>query len=188
MGNRVFLAGLQTCVIAALAGCASWTPNITAGEKPTGQEAYLYGRFYIETHKEALALDGYQTMGFIIKCASGESYTLRFSIEDALSVIKVTPSTCSLSEFIYTNSDGRIRSRKNAPPNLMRDARFDAGKAYYLGDFYAETTTTVIGNTIQRNWNVKNARDDYRNTSELLKARYPALSAVPTEDRMIGRR
>jgi hypothetical protein len=188
MKKHVVPAALQICALGALAGCASWTPNIGSGEKPTGQEAYLYGRFYIEAHKEALALDGHQTMGFVIKCASGQSYTLRFSNEEALSAIKVTPSTCSLSEFIYTNSDGRIRSRKNAPQTLMHDARFDAGKAYYLGDFYAETTTTVIGNTIQRNWNVKSAKDDYRNTSELLKARYPALSAVPTEDRMIGRR
>ena len=183
---RKLLAGMVVSV-AALAGCASWTPSISKGEKPTGQEAYLYGRFYIEAQKQALALDGHQTMGFVIKCASGETYTLRFSNEEALQVIKIAPSTCSLAEFIYTNSDGQIRSRRRAPENLMHDARFDAGKAYYLGDFYAETTTRVIGNTISRNWNVKNVRNDYRNTSTALKAAYPSLSAVPTEDRMIGK-
>jgi hypothetical protein len=184
---RKRLAGVQVVAVAALAGCASWTPNIGPGEKPTGQEAYLYGRFYIEAQKEMLALDGHQTMGFTIKCASGQVYSLRFSNQDALQVIKIAPSTCSLAEIIYTNANGQIRSRKNAPQNLMHDARFDAGKAYYLGDFYAETTTKVVGNTIQRNWNVKTVKNDYRNSSNALKAAYPALAEVPTENRMIGK-
>jgi len=126
-------------------------------------------------------------MGFVIKCASGETYTLRFSNDVALQVIKIAPSTCTLAEFIYTNSDGQIRSRKPAPEKLMRDARFDAGRAYYLGDFYAETTTTTIGRTISRNWNIKTVRNDYKNTSQALMAAYPNLSALPTEDRMIGK-
>ncbi len=113
-------------------------PSILPGEKPTGQEAYLYGRFYIEAKASRLALDGHQTMGF-------------------------------------------------APEKLMRDARFDAGRAYYLGDFYAETTTTTIGRTISRNWNIKTVRNDYKNTSQALMAAYPNLSALPTEDRMIGK-
>ncbi len=187
MGIHRFLAGVAICAVSALAGCAGYTPSILPNEKPTGQEAYLYGRFYIEAPASRLALDGHQTMGFVIKCASGETYTLRFSNENALQVIRITPSTCSLTEFIYTNSDGQVRSRKPAPEKLMRDARFDAGKAYYLGDFYAETTTSVIGRTISRNWNVKTVRNDYRNTSTALKAAYPNMSALPTEDRMIGK-
>jgi len=187
MTTRRFLAGSAICAISALAGCAGYTPSILPGEKPTGQEAYLYGRFYIEAKASRLALDGHQTMGFVIKCASGETYTLRFSNDVALQVIKIVPSTCTLAEFIYTNSDGQIRSRKAAPEKLMRDTRFDAGKAYYLGDFYAETTTTTIGRTTSRNWNIKSVRDDYRNTSAALKASFPNLAAIPTEDRMIGR-
>ena len=182
-----FLTGLAICGVSALAGCAGYTPSILPNEKPTGQEAYLYGRFYIQAPASKLALDGHQTMGFVIKCASGETYTFRFSNDNALQAIKIVPSTCTLAEFIYTNSDGQVRSRKPAPEKLMRDARFDAGKAYYLGDFYAETTTSVIGNTISRNWNIKDVRNDYRNTSTALKSSFPNLSAVPTEDRMIGR-
>jgi hypothetical protein len=173
---------------AVLAGCVSYTHSISPAEKPTGQEAYLYGRFYIEAKSSKVAFDGHQTMGFAIKCASGETYTLRFSNDQALQVVKIKPSTCSLAEFVYSDSDGNLKSRKKAPDGLMRDARFDAGKAYYLGDFYAETTTPVAGNTIHRNWNVKNVRDDYRNTSTALKAAYPNLAGVPTEDRMLGRK
>jgi len=182
-----FLKRLVICAVLGLAGCASYTPSITQDEKPTGQEAYLYGRFYIEAKSGKLALDGHQTMGFVIACASGETYTFRFSNDTALQVIKVVPSMCSLTEFVYTNSDGQIRSRKRAPEKLMRDARFDAGKAYYLGDFYAEATTTVRGNVISSNWNIKTVRNDYNNTSAALKAAYPNLAALPTENRLIGR-
>ncbi len=175
------------CVLAVLASCAGYTPSISNDEKPTGQEAYLYGRFYIEAKSGKLALDGHQTMGFVIGCASGDTYTFRFSNDSALQVIKVAPSTCSLTEFVYSNADGQVRSRKRAPEKLMRDVKFEAGKAYYLGDFYAEATTTVVGTTSHSNWNIKTVRNDYTNTSAALKALYPNLAALPTENRMIGR-
>ena len=178
---------LATCALAGLAGCAGYTPSITQEEKPTGQEAYLYGRFYIEAKSGKLALDGHQTMGFVIKCVSGDAYTFRFSNDSALQVIKIAPSMCSLTEFVHTNADGQVRSRKSAPEKLMRDARFDAGKAYYLGDFYSEAATPVQGKVVSSVWNIKAVRNDYNNTSAALKAAYPNLAALPTENRLIGR-
>jgi hypothetical protein len=182
-----FLKGSTICAFAALVGCAAHTSSITQDEKPTGQEAYLYGRFYIEAKGGKLALDGHQTMGFVIKCASGETYTFRSSNDNALQVIKIAPSMCSLTEIVHTNADGQVRSRKSAPEKLMHDARFDAGKAYYLGDFYAEAATSVQGRTVSSVWNIKTVRNDYNNTSAALKAAYPNLAALPTENRLIGR-
>jgi hypothetical protein len=187
MRGHDFLKRLAICALAGLAGCAGYTPSITQEEKPTGQEAYLYGRFYIEAKSGKLALDGHQTMGFVIKCASEETYTFRFSNDTALQVIKIAPSTCSLTEFVYTNAGGQVRSRKRAPEKLMRDVKFDAGKAYYLGDFYAEASTTQVGMTISSVWNIKTVRNDYQNTSAALKTAYPSLAALPTENRMIGK-
>jgi hypothetical protein len=187
MRVRRFLKGSTICAFAALVGCAAYTRSITQDEKPTGEEAYLYGRFYIEAKDGKLALDGHQTMGFVIKCASGETYTFGISNDIAIQVIKIAPSTCSLTEFVYTNADGQVRSRKGAPEKLMRDARFDAGKAYYLGDFYAEATTSIRGSTISSVWNIKMVRNDYNNTSAALKAAFPNLAALPTENKMIGR-
>lgn len=176
---------MTICALAAFAGCAGYTPSVSQEEKPTGQEAYLYGRFYIEAKSGKLALDGHQTMGFVIKCASGETYTFRSSSDNALQVIKIAPSMCSLTEIVHTNADGQVRSRKSAPDKLMRDARFDGGKAYYLGDFYAEASTSVQGRSSV--WNIKTVRNDYNNTSTALKAAYPNLATLPTENRMIGK-
>ncbi len=182
-----FLKGSTICAFAVLVGCAAHTSSITQDEKPTGREAYLYGRFYIDAKDGKLALDGHQTMGFVIKCASGDTYTFRSSNDNALQVIKIAPSMCSLTEYVHTNADGKVRSRKSAPEKLMRDARFDAGKAYYLGDFYSEAATPVQGKVVSSVWNIKAVRNDYNSTSAVLKAAYPNLAALPTENRMIGR-
>jgi hypothetical protein len=173
--------------LAALVGCAAQTPSVTQSEKPTGRDAYLYGRFFLEAKGGKLALDGHQTMGFVIKCASGETYSFRSSSDNVLQVIKIAPSTCSLAEFVQTNADGQVRSRTRAPEKLMHDVKFDAGKAYYLGDFYAEASTIPVGKSVSSVWNIKTVRNDYTSTSAALKAAYPNLAKLPTENRMIGR-
>jgi hypothetical protein len=180
--------GISTIwTLAAVVGCAAHTPSVTQDEKPTGQEAYLYGRFYVDAKGGKLALDGHQTMGFVIACASGETYTFRSSNDNALQVIRIAPSACSLTEFVQTNADGQVRSRTRAPEKLMRDVKFDAGKAYYLGDFYAEASPTPVGKSVSSVWSIKTVRNDYTSTSAALKAAYPNLAKLPTENRMIGK-
>ena len=63
---------------------------------------------------------------------------------------------------------------------------FEAGKAYYLGDFQAETTQSGFP-VVTRTWRLKRARNDYARTTAQMKIGYPNLSALPTEDRMILR-
>jgi hypothetical protein len=180
--NRL-LAVLIVFTVSALTGCAGYTPRIAADEKPTANDAYLYGRFFIQAEKKKLAFDGYATMGFGITCTDGPKYTVRFSNEAPLQVIKIMPSTCSLVDFVYTNADGAVRSRKAAPEKLMKNVKFDAGKAYYLGDFAGES----VQSGAYTQWNVKSMKDDYEKTSAELKTAFPNFSSVPTENRMIGK-
>ncbi len=176
-------------VVAAslLAGCASFTPKIGKDEKPTANDAYLYGRFSMDATYGRLSFAGHQTMGFSIKCGGERSYLLRFSKDDPLQIVKIAPSTCSLVEFVYTDADGMIKSRKPAPPQLMRDAVFAAGKAYYLGDFYAEANSSVSYNMIHMNWRITAVKEDYEKTTQEMKAGFPNLVALPTENRMMGK-
>ena len=169
-----------------LASCAAYTQRITSNETPTGKEAYLYGRFYIDVNKHALAIDGHQSMGFSIDCQDNSNYILRFSRDEPLLVIKIVPSACTLTEFVYTNSDGMVRSRKPAPKGLMENVTFAPGKAYYLGDFFAKGNVSVSGNTIHTSWNITNVKDDYDHTTGQMKQAYVKLAALPTENRMIG--
>jgi hypothetical protein len=172
--------------VSLIAGCAGYSPTVATDEKPTATDAYLYGRFRI--FAPTLLLGEYQTMGFGFKCADEKTYTIRFDMKDMVQVVKIAPSTCSLTELVYSNPHGLETGRKPVPDSLKRDVVFEAGKAYYLGDYQAEAAQTNTGLTITRTWRLRGARNNYARTTEQLKAAYPNLSALPTEDRMIGRR
>jgi hypothetical protein len=178
-------AGAAGLVVAA--GCASYTPTIDKEDKPTGKEAYLYGRFHMNAAAHKLAIQGHQTMGFTFKCADEKSYTVKFDRDQPLQVVKISPGSCSLTEIVYSDADGFLKSRKPAPQVMQRAAVFEAGKAYYLGDFYAEGNQTSGGGRVSWNWRITNVANDYRGTTEKLRLAFPHLSTLPTENRMLGR-
>lgn len=179
---------LVVCFFLISSGCAGYTPRISQDDKPTPNDAYLYGRFSIQAPKVFLSIDGHQSMGFALECKNGERYVLRFSKDDPLQVIKIIPSTCSLVELVYTNAEGAVASRKPAPPGAMQNSVFAAGKAYYLGDFFAESTQSIAGNVINRQWRMTSMKDGYDATTQEMRTAFPNLSAVPTENRMIGKK
>lgn len=182
--NRGSIA-LIISIALALTACANYTPRIRQSEKPTGNEAYLYGRFAIDAPKVWGGLDGHQTMGFAFKCDNDETYTIRFSKDTPIQIIKIVPSTCSFVELIFSNADGQIQSRKPAPASAIKNVRFEAAKAYYLGDFAAKTTKTVTYPTVHTTWSVTSIKDDYQKTTSEMKAAFPNLSAIATENKMI---
>ena len=169
--------------VAILGGCASWTPPVPLDEKPSAQDAYLYGRFTIATGKALLGLDGYGSIGFMFKCDDGSKYTVRFRLENDVQLLRVKPSTCSLDQTIFTNVDGQIIGRKPSTSGLMKGLKLQAGTTYYLGDFHGSLHVTG-GATIHQEWRVDSASDEYWSTTTALKARYPAFSAFPTQDLM----
>ena len=185
--NR-FLKVWPACLFLISAGCAGYTPRIGQDDKPTPNDAYLYGKFSMRAPKVFLSIDGHQSMGFALECKNGERYVLRFSKDDPLQVIKILPSTCSLVELVYTNAEGAVASRKPAPPGAMQNTVFAAGKAYYLGDFFAEATQSVAGNVINRQWRMTSMKDGYEATTQEMRTTFPNLSALPTENRMIGKK
>ena len=180
--------GVLTAVSACLiAGCAGYTSTVKLDEMPTAKDAYLYGRFYMENPPRNAFTGNPQTMGFAFKCADENTYTIRFEPNNEVHVVKVVPSTCSLTEFVYTDHGATKTTRKPVPDALKRDVAFEAGKAYYLGDFQAETTQAGFP-IVTRTWRLKSARNEYARTTAQMKIGYPNLSTLPTEDRMIYRR
>jgi hypothetical protein len=172
--------------LAFLAGCANFAPTVSKEEKPTGQEAYVYGRFHMNAPASRLAMQGHQTMGFTLKCDNQQDYTIRFDRDEPLRVVKIAPSSCAMSEIVYTDADGIIKSRKPAPDAARKSTVFEAGKAYYLGDFYAQASAITSGTMVNWSWRITSVKNDYRNTTDLLKNAFPALAGVATEDRMLG--
>ena len=185
--RAAFFAGFLLCG-AGLTGCANYTPAVSVDEKPTATAAYLYGRFAMDAPESFLGLDKHETMGFVIQCGGDRIYTLRFSEDVPLQAIKIAPGACSLTEFVYTDADGIIRTRKPAPRNLMHNAKFAAGKAHYLGDYFAVVTRTHDARRVYWQWKIKDVKNNYRPTTKALKSAYPNLASMPTENRMLGMR
>src|SRR5919106_1609244 len=102
-------------------------------ENPMAADTYLYGRFYMVNPPRNLFTGNPQTMGLAFICADKKTYTVRFEPNNAVQVIKIAPSTCSLTEFVYTDHGGLETRRKPVPDTLKRGTAFEAGKAYYLG-------------------------------------------------------
>ena len=169
--------------LAALGGCASWTPPVTVSEKPSTQDAYLYGRFGMTAGKAFLGLDGYSSIGFKFQCLDGASYTVRFRLENDVQLLRVKPATCSLQETIFTNADGQILGKKPSPVGIMKGLKLEPGTSYYIGDFHGSQQITA-GYTVHQEWRIDSAYDRYATTTEALKALYPAFSGLPTLDVM----
>lgn len=184
MRNRFWLF-VACCVVVGVQGCANYTAAVKVTDVPTKQDAFLYGNFNIKAPKTFLGMDGHQTMGFVLSCVDGARYNIRFSIDDSIKALRVAPSTCSLAELVFSNADGAVRSRKPAPAGVMKDINIAAGKGYYLGDFYAESSTTVQGNMIHTNWAVKDIKYNYEQTTEVLKKALPNLAQMETVDQML---
>ncbi|MES2888124.1 MAG: hypothetical protein V4739_08925 [Pseudomonadota bacterium] len=142
----------------------------------------------MEAPKAALSFAGHQTMGFAFQCSSGQYVLVKFKVDAPLQLLKVSPaSKCTFQELIYTDADGNIKSRKPAPAQLAKEIDFQPGKAHYLGDYFAASTTHVSGNMINRQWEIKRIRDDYEVTTEEMKKEYSAFDRVPTEKKLLGR-
>jgi hypothetical protein len=162
-----------------VAACAGYTPSVAKEERPSANDAYLYGRFQIATGSFMHMIN--QTMGFVFKCDDQKTYTLRFEKEEPLQVVKIAPSTCTLAEIVYSDANGVMR--KPMRGDGQKFAPFAAGKAYYLGDFYAETKTSTQGGMTHREWHVTNVINAYASTTEKLRVIYPNVGGLPTENR-----
>jgi PPIC-type PPIASE domain len=172
-------------LVLLIAGCAGYTQRVKVEEAPTANDAYLYGRFYMNAPKAALALDGHRTMGFAIECEDKQRYVLRFDRDQPLVAVKIKPSVCSWVENIYTNADGSIESRKPAPADEFKKVTIAPGQAYYLGDFGAETKLTYRANVAYNEWAISSIRNIYHRTTRDLVQAYPKLKGLPTQDKAL---
>jgi len=180
--------------IAALlaVGCAHYARGIRRDDKPRSDSAYLYGRFAIKSKQAPLGLDGYQTMGLVLRCADGETYTMRFSIEPVVQVFRVKPSRCSLVEWIGSDQDGGVVVRRRPPRAWVHAEAFQAERAYYLGDYFAvaKLESRFLGFVTERHfsWDMSPADDRYEVTTAEMRRQFANLASLPTEDRRIAPR
>lgn len=169
-----------------LASCAGFAPSIRSNEPLDVNSAYLYGNLWIDTPEK---LFKHQSIGFVLKCADGREYTLGLSNRAPLQVVKISPSTCSLTQVWLIAANGDYQAEMRVPQSALRDARFDPGVAYYLGDIAAEASTDwrpyFLHNEYLSTWTIKSARNNYEATTAYMKRYYPNVASLQTQVRLL---
>ena len=189
-GRRVpLLAAGGLLVMTLAAGCAHYAPSLGPADKLRPDLGYFFGRFHIDAPRAVLGMDGLQTMGFVMRCDDGHAYTIRFSTEKRVQVIAASPARCALEEMVFTDADGVIKGRKymmGSPPGGFVLA---AGTAYYLGDYFAESTFKtrwkVVYTQLNMTWQLTSADDNYDVTSAEMKRTFANLAGLATQNRML---
>ena len=177
----LFLCGV---VMTAAGGCVKYTPALPTTYHPSANFAYLYGRFSNHAESQVLAMDGYATMGFKLACADGQRLTIRFSNKPGLQLFQVDPGVCQMTEIVFSDADGGITGRRSAPPGWMGQRKFEAGRAYYLGDYWAEVTHQAkFPLMVEWHWDLTAEENNYATSTEALAATFRSFAGMPTEDK-----
>ncbi|REG32848.1 hypothetical protein ATI61_104138 [Archangium gephyra] len=149
---------------------------------PSSGDAYLYGRFFMKRTIDTL-YGTHGSMGLDFACQNNnKTYTIGFAVEDPVQVIRIPGGdVCSLVSITYSDSVGGWAGTDPVPSKaLSRAIHFEAGKAYYLGDFVGSFGYAGV-NTLR--WEVTDVRDDFLKTTREMKSIFHNLSAIPTENK-----
>lgn len=168
-----------------LAGCTAFLPQVDVDEKPDSGSAYVYGRFARVTQGGAPFSGTAKGLVLVIKCDSGSEHLIDFSEDQPLKMVKVAPSTCALDELALTDAFG-LPLDKFPISDIPRKFDVVAGKAYYIGDFWAQITSDKWNPLFVRSYLRQGAANNYESTTRELKRTYSNFSSTSTENRFGG--
>jgi hypothetical protein len=166
--------------LSLLCDCANYTHGVSPDLQPTGKEAFVYGRFHVATPPSSSGLDGHPSMGLVMGCDNKREYRIRFDDEKPLVAVAVVPSACWIMDVIFSDGDGRLLGTTSFDSIPLYNMRFEAGKAYYVGDFDGEITETYGA----RHFRITDARDAFEATTRALLVEFPNLRSTPAVDQM----
>lgn len=181
------MRGRVVVAIASLCACTPTTRSaIRPDDKVDPRSAYLYGRFFIRADAQGGAYESHQSIGLRLWCADRSQYTIWFSQTRDVQVLKADPSECALVRVSFANASGITTRTVDAAPELRRLQEFAAGRAYYLGDFFArgivERTQHVGFYEIFQSWAMDPADDRFDATTADMQRTFPNLARLPTTD------
>ena len=175
--------------VAVFAACATTTSAIGPDAEANPKYAYLYGRFFIKADEQEGSFVGHQQIVLRVWCRNGRQYSIAFSTKRDVQVLEVGPSSCALVEGVFTDQNGIVRHRQNVEPAKMLFHSYEAGKAYYLGDYFGRgifsMTMHSTYNELFWSWAMDSADDRYESTTADMKATFRNLAALPTADKRL---
>jgi hypothetical protein len=166
---------------ASLLSCSTYMPSVAPHQRPTGKEAIVYGRFEVSGSPPFSADVNHGSFALVIRCEDGREYRVRFDDREPIVVLATAPSTCWLDEMRYLDANNTTLSKTVLPDGLRHRMRFDAGRAYYLGDF-SGTITFEFSDGFRETFQIKDVRNDFTATTQDFRQRFPNLRGIVPVD------
>lgn len=176
MRSRAVFA-LLGCV--SVLGCTTHLPSVTPNQRPTGKEAFVYGRFHVTSPLSSDAGQPHESIAIVMRCDDGREYRIRFDDDEPIVVLAAAPSHCQLEQFLYLDAGNAILGETPFPEGVVDRMRLDAGRAYYLGDFRGSVAYEIDG-TFRINFLVRDWRNEFATTTREFRAQFPKLRDVVT--------
>ena len=173
-------------MVALLCACATTTSAIGPGHTPDPEYAYLYGRFFIRADEQEGSFVGHPQIVLRVWCRNSQEYSIAFSTKRDVQVLKVHPHAVRSSAELSRDQNGIVRHRMNVERAEMVFNDFQAGRAYYLGDYFArgilEVSMRPSYTVTFLSWAMDSADGHYESTTAEMKATFRNLAALPTAD------
>jgi hypothetical protein len=170
-----FLA-LNLCACAALVFLPASLPRVTID----ADHGYIYGRFVLTTPESSAFGPELAKIALIVAEKDTEApHTVPFQSSLRVSVIAVDPGAFKLSKLVQMGSlRETLREESITGGNLMNAFSVEAGKAYYIGDIYAEGSRRSLFSKID--FSLTRVVDEYEQATAELKKSVPGFEKIPT--------
>lgn len=174
--RRALLTLLLASAAVALAGCST----IDTNEKPSPDDAYIYGRFSVLITGSVFRFGAVGNASLFVRCDSGEEIYIPFREDKKVQLRKLKPSKCALAEMVFANGVGVTMRRK---PTRIADVKLNLapGGTYYVGDWELFVSRQVWRGKV-RSYMEWKLVDHYDATTQLVKKDYPLFSSIRTEN------
>jgi hypothetical protein len=120
-----------------------------------------------------------------IRCQNGSTYTFGSKDKRDAQVLEIKPSRCWPVGAEFADQDGILRKQLPAEPKMQRPLDFAAGRAHYIGDYFAKGDYSFHPGVIAvRHWDwdmTSAAGDRYEATTAEMKQAFPNLAPFPTD-------
>lgn len=124
-------------------------------------------------------------MGLVMRCYHDNEYIFRFKQTSSVFAVKVEPSaSCWVMSVVFSGHGLGFSKRILFPRGILDNMHFDAGKAYYIGDFYANVTINSESGAHGHLWKLEDLHNHYESTTAELIAQYPQLARVPSVNQL----
>ena len=179
MKHRVLWVGFVSII---LSGCARFVPPVGSGEPLNPGNSYLYGRFLQSARENSLQI------GLLITSSRrSREYCIRFTKDKgSVYAVPVSPGEYKINKLLFIDGDDVVQDALYLS-YLISNCVFsvEQGKAYYLGDYFGETSSKRTYHGPKNQWILRGICDNFTNTTQELEYKCPQFKQIEKHDSVL---